>query len=415
MERVYSKIMSVKGRDTFRDRVLEERLNTILPRVMNESGIEMWITFGREYNEDPIIHTFFPSAIDSSRRLTIFIFCSDGEGGVDRFVLHPNPAFQPFYQNVWDSGKETQWECAVRIIREKKPAEIGVNRGGLHAASDGLTVSLFNKLEKAAEGEKCSFVSAESLAVDWLQTRSTLEMAAYPHICELAREIGQEALSNKVIHPGITSTGEVVDWIRQQVLDLGLQTSFYPTVDIQRQGCVEDRLEDTIILPGDIVHLDFGIHYLGLATDTQQLAYVLKKGENEPPEGLSRAFENALRFADIVTGFIETGKSGNDVFVNSIKAAEEGNLRAMLYSHPLGTHCHGAGPYIGLYDKQEEIPGRGELLIQDNTCYALEFNVRTYIPEWNQYIPIYLEEPISFSGGKVHYMAKRQKGFYLIR
>ncbi|WP_409250897.1 M24 family metallopeptidase [Bacillus sp. SCS-153A] len=412
MVQVYSKIMSVKERDRFKDRVLLERLHTILPNLMRESGTEMWIVIGREYNEDPVSITLFPSAVDSSRRLTIFIFCMNEEGVVERLVIHTNPAFQPYYQNVWEPDKETQWECAARMIREKKPAEIAVNIGELHAASDGLTVSSFNKLQEEIKG---NFVSAEALVIDWLQTRSSLEMAAYPHICELAREIGQEALSNRVIHPGVTSTPEVVDWIRQRVLDLGLQTSFYPTVDIQRQGAGVDRLGNTVILPGDIVHLDFGIHYLGLATDTQQLAYVLRYGENKVPDGLASAFGKALQFEDIVTSYIEAGVSGNGVFERSIKAAEEETIRAMLYSHPLGNHCHGAGPLIGLYDKQGEIPGRGELLIKDNTCYALEFNVRTFVPEWNQDIPIYLEEPISISSGHIQYMAKRQKEFYLIR
>ncbi|MGM0845224.1 MAG: M24 family metallopeptidase [Bacillota bacterium] len=415
MKRAYSKIMSLKERDDFRDRVLEERLHTILPRVMNEHGVEMWITIGREYNEDPVIHTFFPSAVDSSRRLTIFIFCKEEDGKVSRFVLNPNPAFQPFYENVNQGKNETQWECAARIIHEKAPDKIAVNMGTLHAVSDGLTVASFNELMKSAAIGKERFVSSEMLMVDWLQSRSSLELAAYPHICELAREIAEEALSNRVIHPGVTSARDVVDWIRQKVVDLGLQTSFYPTVDIQRQGAETERLEEEIIIPGDIVHLDFGIHYLGLATDTQQLAYVLKSEEDTVPDGLLSALNQALRFEDIVIGFLKEGCSGNQVFVNSMKASSEENIKAMLYSHPLGVHCHGAGPLIGLYDRQEEIPGRGDLHIKNNTCYALEFNIRMFIPEWKQDIPIYLEEPISFINGQVGYLAKRQKEFYLIR
>ncbi|WP_113929159.1 M24 family metallopeptidase [Bacillus sp. P14.5] len=329
--------------------------------------------------------------------------------------MSTNPAFQPFYQNVWQDKKETQWECAARIIRERGPASIAVNMGKLHSMSDGLTVNSFNILHQETGIEKERFVSSESLLVDWLQTRSSLELAAYPHICELAREIAEEALSNRVIHPGVTSSQDVVDWIRQRVVDSGFQTSFYPTVDIQRQGSETDRLENTIIMQGDVVHLDFGILYLGLATDTQQLAYVLKKGEETVPKGLISAFEEALKFEDIVSSTIQEGRSGNRVFVESIKTSRENSIKAMLYSHPLGVHCHGAGPLIGLYDRQEEIPGRGELLIKNNTCYALEFNIRKHIPEWNQEVPIYLEEPIAFIDGRVVYLAKRQKEFYLIR
>ncbi|MGD6802827.1 M24 family metallopeptidase [Rossellomorea aquimaris] len=415
MKEAFSRILRLKERDEFRDKVLKERLHTILPAIMNEHEIDMWITIGREYNEDPVIHTFFPSAVDSSRRLTIFMFCKDDEGSVQRFVLNSNPALEPFYQNVWEDKTETQWQCAARLIHKRAPKKIAVNAGSLHSVSDGLTVNAFNELLRAAKMGKERFVSSESLLVDWLQTRSSLELAAYPHICELAREIAEEALSNRVIHPGVTSTKDAVEWIRQKVLDLGLQTSFYPTVDIQRQGSGTDRLENTIIKPGDIVHLDFGIHYLGLATDTQQLAYVLKNGEETVPNSLTEALEEALRFEDIVSTSISEGRSGNQVFTDSMRVSREKNINAMLYSHPLGVHCHGAGPLIGLYDKQEEIPGRGDLLIKNNTCYALEFNIRKYISEWNQEVPIYLEEPISFIDGRVVYLAKRQKEFHLIR
>ncbi|RIW37247.1 M24 family metallopeptidase [Bacillus salacetis] len=410
----FSKVLPLKDRERFADRVLKERLETILPMLMEDHGIDMWILIGREYNEDPVIGTFFPAAVDSSRRLTMLIFHKLEGGGVERLVIHPDPAFQPYYQNALNDTDETQWECAARIIQKERPDQVAVNAGGMHAVCDGLTVGLFEKLQEEI-GRDCKLVSSEPLLTDWLQIRSPLELTAYPHICELAREIGQHALSNKVVHPGVTSVKEVVDWIRQTVLDMGLKTSFYPTVDIQREGAEADRLVDTVILPGDIVHLDFGIHYLGLATDTQQLAYVLKSGESKAPESLSSAFGKALRFEDIVTETFQEGKSGNQVFTESIRNAKKEKIEAMLYSHPLGVHCHGAGPLVGLYDKQQEIQGRGEISIRNNTCYALEFNIRAFIPEWNHDIPIYLEEPISFSNGKARYMARRQKEFYLIK
>ncbi|KQL48694.1 hypothetical protein AN963_02490 [Brevibacillus choshinensis] len=407
-------ILPVKEREKTKDRWLKERLETILPAIMDKHQLDVWVIVGREYHEDPIVETLFPAAVDSSRRLTLFAFFLNEDKTVNRYVIHTNPAFDPFYERVWKQADEDQWECLARLIDEKNPRQIGVNMSQHYSFCDGLSHTFYEKLREVVGQEYATrVVSAEKVALDWLEIRSPEELAAYPAVAETARGLAQEALSNKVIHPGITTTTDVVDWIRQRVNDLGVQTSFYPTVDVVRKG--GDRLEGVVILPGDVVHIDFGIHYLGLATDTQQLAYVLHAGEEEAPEGLLAAMRTAIRMEEIIAENFVEGRTGNDIFQKSVKQANQEGIQAMIYSHPLGNHCHAAGPLIGMYDKQQEIPIRGELALQNNTCYAMEFNIRQYIPEWDQEIPVYLEEPISFIANKVQYLAKSQMEYYLIR
>lgn len=408
------KLLAIKEREVIKDRWLKERLDTILPAIMNERQLDLWVIAGREYHEDPIAETLFPSAVDSSRRLTLFAFFLNRDGSVERYVIHPNPAFAPFYVRAWKPGGEDQWECLARLIRERDPRQIGINLSEHYSFCDGLTHTHYQKL-LAAIGDKYAarVVSAEKVALDWLEIRSQEELSAYPDIAEAARSLAAEALSNDVITPGVTNTSEVVDWIRQQVSDLGIQTSFFPTVDVVRKG--GERLEDVVILPGDIVHIDFGIHYLGLATDTQQLAYVPRAGEDEAPRGLQAAMQTALRLEEIIEENFVEGRTGNEIFRRCMQQAREEGIRAMLYSHPIGNHCHAAGPLIGLYDRQEPIPIRGDLPLRNRTCFAMEFNIRQYVPEWEQDVVLYLEEPISFVGDKVHYLAKRQRSFAYIR
>ncbi|MBM7584053.1 Xaa-Pro aminopeptidase [Bacillus pakistanensis] len=408
-------ILSLKERDRIRDRWLLERVNELLPILMKKHKVESWILVGREYNEDPVLETFFPSAIDSSSRLTI-LFVTMVKGHFEKYILNANPNYSDYYELGWDFEEETQMEALKRLVEQKKPKNIGLNYGNLHAVTDGLTSSLYTQIMNIlGESYKDKVISAEGLSIDWLQIRTNSELNAYPHIAELARFIAKEALSNTVIHPGVTNTQEVVEWIRQRVVDLGLDTSFYPTVDIQREGEKRDRLEGVTILPGDVIHLDFGIRYLGLTTDTQQLAYVLKQGEKKPPRGLNEGLKTALHLEEIIEEQFIAGCSGNDIFSGSMEKAKELGIKAMIYSHPLGYHCHGAGPLIGLYDQQNEIQGRGELPIEDNTCYAMEFNIRKFVPEWNQVVTFYLEEPVVFTSGQLYYLATRQKEFYLIK
>ncbi len=413
MNEMTSHFLPLRKREEITNRWLFHRLNTLLPTLMKKHGVGMWITIGREYHEDPALLTLFPSAVDSSRRLTILVFTLEG-GILKRSVIHTNPEFEPFYERVWNPATEDQWECLVRLIKEKDPATIALNTSEGFASCDGLTHTLHSKLAYLVPGFTDRFISAEPLLIEWYSTRSQKELTAYPFIAESAREIAESALSRSVIHPGITTTDDVVEWIRQKVLDLGLKTSFYPTVDLQRKGAAMDRIEGEIIRPGDIVHLDFGIEYLGLATDTQQLAYVLFPDEEQPPQGLISAFNKALRMGDIIMEELKPGVPGNDVFRRSMARMDEEELNGMIYTHPIGVHCHEAGALIGLYDLQGPVPIKGELPVTDQTLYALEFNCRDYIPEWGQEVPIYLEEPVGVIRGKAEYMAKRQTGFYLI-
>lgn len=409
-------ILSLKEREAIRDEWLPNRLDHVLKEAMEHANIPFWIVVSKEYNEDPVVDSLTPSSFDTSGRLSIVV-CTLNDGKLERyFIGAPHPALSKMYTFIWDREKETAWECLKRLVEEKAPSKIGINISSHIAVADGLTHSLYKTLEEEIGTEWSSkFTSAEHLVIHWFLKRSKEEMETYLFIADLTNNLAETILSNEVICPGITKTTDVVDWARQKVLDLGLKTSFYPTIDIQRKGSKIDRIFDTTIMSGDIVHLDFGIEYLGLSTDTQQLAYVLKQGEYEVPKGLEEAFNKALIMEDIVMDEMKPGRTGNEVFTASMDRSREKSLNAMLYSHPVGVHCHEAGPTIGLYDQQREIPFNGDLKVVEDSAYALEFNVKVYIPEWNHETYIYLEQPIAVYESGSDYLTPRQEKFHLIR
>ncbi|WP_026692284.1 M24 family metallopeptidase [Peribacillus kribbensis] len=404
-------ILPLKEREALKDKWLDIRLSRLIPELMAKHKVDMWIMGGREYNEDPLLETFFPSSIDSSRRLTLIVFSLQKGKEAERLVIHQNPEFKPFYHPVWNIQNEDQWQCLERIIKERNPERIALNVSGTHAVCDGLSHSLFEKIRHYIhEAGSPEIVSAEAIAVEWLETRLSEELETYGEIAEMTRRIAAESFT--AIIPGITSTRDAVDWIRQRVLDLGLKTSFYPTVDVQRKGSMNSRMSDTIIREGDIVHLDFGIHYLGFSTDTQLLAYAASEGI--VPRELQGLMEKANRLEDIIGEQFILGRTGNQIFEHSLEQAKKEGLQAMIYSHPLGYQCHGAGPIIGLYDQQGPVPIRGEYPLRDHTCFALEFNLTQFIEGWGQDVIMYMEESAAFMNGKLTYLTRRQKEFYLI-
>ena len=279
------------------------------------------------------------------------------------------------------------------------------------AQADGMSKRLWDDLY-AILGDRLE--QDGTMAIRWLETRSKMELELYPSIYEIAMRIQKEAYSREVITPGVTTTTDVEWYIMQRISDMGLEAWFSPDVDLQRKGGNGQRLSGVVIEEGDMLHTDMGITYMGLNTDSQRLAYVLREGETEVPADLMAGFRKGNRFQDIVRENYVEGRTGNEIFAASIKQAEAEGIRAMLYTHPIGFYGHAAGPNLGLYDNQGFVPGYGELKLYPDTCYALELNITDYVPEWEQDVRFMLEETIAFTEGTTKFVGPGRDEIILI-
>ncbi|ARK12585.1 M24 family metallopeptidase [Fibrella sp. ES10-3-2-2] len=424
-----SLILSERERARIVDDVLEDRFTNLLPKLMRREGIDMWVIISREYNEDPVLKTMLPSTWLSARRRTIMVFFDKGEkegqadGGVEKLAIARYDV-GTLLKGAWDIDvRPNQWEALAAIIAERKPKKIGLNRSANYAHADGLTATEQGEfLEKLPAEYQKRIVSAEKLAVGWLETRTQKEMALYPMICRLSHQIIQEGLSEQVIQPGVTTTDDVVWWFRQRITNLGLDTWFHPTVDVQRADSNDfnhlrtfsKRPDKEVIQAGDLLHVDFGITYLRLNTDQQQHAYVLRPGETSVPESIRKAFMQGNRLQDILTEQFVAGKSGNQLLLAALDQAAKEGIKGTIYSHPIGVHGHAAGPTIGLWDQQKGVPGSGDYPLQANTAYSIELNAAVDIPEWKKMVRIMLEEDGFFDGTKFRYIDGRQTEIYTI-
>ncbi|MEO0472259.1 MAG: M24 family metallopeptidase, partial [Bacteroidota bacterium] len=311
-----------------------------------------------------------------------------------------------------------QWQALMKIIEEKNPTSIGLNYSKDFALADGLVHTEYESfMEKLPEDFRGRVRSAEKLAIAWLETRSEKELALYPMICHMGHTILQEGLSEKHIHPGITTTRDVEWTLRQLVRDYGLDTWFHPSVSIQRaaEGNKEflrsfsNRPLDQVIQMGDLLHVDFGITYLRLNTDQQQHFYVLKPGETEVPEYLRKAFDNGNRLQDILIEAFQQGKSGNQILADALAQAKAVGLKASIYTHPIGLHGHAAGPTIGLWDSQQGVKGRGDYPLYPNTAYSIELFAATEVKEWKKIVRIMLEEDGVYGEDGFYYLDGRME------
>ncbi len=398
------------------NRILGERLDTIIPRIMREEGVDLWLLMAREYFEEPVVASMLDAENMHARRRTILIFHDPGEGKPVERLTVSRYGLGGLFAPAWKpEDQPDQWAAVADIIAAKNPRKIAVNISDLSAFGDGMTVSQYNLLRAAMPEEyHARIVSGERLATRWLETRTPSEMAIYPGIVRIAHAIIDEAFSRRVITPGVTTAEDVQWWYRDRLRTLGLTPWFHPSIAIQREGAKGMLDGDTVIQPGDLLWTDFGITYLRLSTDTQHLAYVLKPGETAAPEGLQRGLANSNRVQDLMRGHFAVGRSGNEVLALARRDAIAEGLDPSIYSHPIGTHGHGAGPSIGFWDNQNAEP-RGEGAIHPDTAWSIELTTYSAVPEWGgQRVDFRTEEDAFFDGQSVRFIDGRQTAITLI-
>ncbi|WP_116367095.1 M24 family metallopeptidase [Parahaliea mediterranea] len=410
-------ILPLREQATLRDELLRERLDTLLPQLMRQHGVDMWIVLAREYNEDPVITTMLDARNLRARRRTMLVFFDPGEGKpLEKLVVNKH-GMNGLYEPAWDmAAQPDQWARLGEIVAERNPARIAINTSHLSAFADGLTHTQYSALMAALPaGMDSRVVSAYPLAIGWLETRTATEAALYGDIVRIAHAIIGEGFSTDVIQPGVTTNEDLVWWYRQRVNNLGLASWFHPSVEITRRG-VQGVIREAAapIQRGDMLRVDFGIVYLGYSTDTQHVAYVLQPGERDAPAGLKAGLLANNRVQDALTDAFKVGRSGNETLRIARENAIAQGLAPTIYTHPIGYHGHGAGASIGLSENQHHVP-TGEYPVQPNTAWSIELKAQHAVPEWDgQLVDFKTEEDAFFDGKTVRYVDGRQTRFHLI-
>ena len=408
---------------------LQLRLDRNLPKLMRKYGVKMWIVDCREYNEDPVFYSLVSPTMFAARRRTIYVFYDRGEPqGVERLALGggSNGGLYNVYRDTSGAAKEIyldgQWALLRKLVDERQPATIGVNISQTHAFSDGLSAGEWEQLQQALGPENLKkVIRSEGLPLDYIATRLPEMLPTYRQMMEIVHSLISRAFSNEVITPGTTTNQDVVWWLRQQTNNLGYGTWFQPSVRVQgpKHSDVDQLSEDApvIIERGDVLHVDFGITAMRLNTDTQHMGYVLKAVETTPPASLKKALANGNRMQDVMVEEMRPGRSGNEVLGAALKRIQKDGINGSVYTHPIGDHGHGAGPLVGLWDRQQGVPGRGDVILLPNTWYSIELSARTPIPEWGGR-DVFVgqeEDAILDESGKLQWILRRQSDYHLIK
>jgi len=410
---------------------LRYRLDSVLPHLMRQYKLAMWVVPMREYNEDPVFWSLVSATSFFARRRTIYVFFDRGpDRGVERLALggtsqgglyeayHAREAIDPSIGRRPELVGQAQWDLLRKVIEERDPQTIAVDISHTHAFSDGLSAGEWEQLEAVLpERYRSRIVRAESLPLEYQEIRAPAMLPAYRRLMQVVWGTIDTAFSSRVITPGKTTTDDVAWWMRQRVNDLGFGTWFHTDVDVQRRGIDLSDSGAVVIQRGDVLHCDFGITALGLNTDTQHMGYVLRPGERDVPEGLKQALKNSNRLQDILLAEMRPGRTGNEVLAAALAQMRAAGITGTIYTHPIGDRGHGAGPLIGLWDHQEGVPGRGDVSLLPNSWFSIELQATTPLPEWdNQPVRSAQEEDAELGADRqMRWILRRQTEFHVVK
>lgn len=413
LNNVIAQVIPLREQAIVMNDLLSDRLNNLLPNLMDKTKIDCWVLISREYNEDPILRTFLPAEWISARRRTILVFYRNQQkNSIEKFAIARYAVGKEILPAWNPDTTPNQWDALTTLLAKLNPNKIALNTSKDFGHADGVDYTEYQEfLAKLNSIDKKKVVSAEPLAVAWLETRTEQEMKVYPTLLKITHSIIKEGFSNKVVIPNQTTTDDLVWWFRQKLSDMGLTTWFHPSIEIQRRKMDE---KDNVIRPGDLLHVDFGITYLRLNSDVQEHAYVLLPDEKEVPKDLQIAFKKTNRLQDILTGQFNIGKSGNEILAAALKQAKDESIQPSIYTHPIGYHGHAAGTTIGMWDFQNGVPGTGDYKMNPSTCYSIELNAMHTVNGWDKPVRIALEQNGYFDGRSFNYIDDRQLSIYPI-
>ncbi|WP_411282327.1 M24 family metallopeptidase [Gemmatimonas sp.] len=404
---------------------LTKRHALLLP-MMRRHKIGMWIVVNEEFHDDPLSQYVAPPRPYTGNR-DFFVFVDGGEQGLKKFAItaYTEENLARFFEAPFTEPRPPATTLRD-LYQQYRPTTVGLGIRGRRGQTRSLGYDAYRFLaETLGEDAEKTFVSASDLIEEYLDTRLPEETEHYRAAVSVTEAIVKRALSNAVITPNRTTVGDVRRALFDMLGAAGVRTWFQPDLRVQRKG--EDIAtsrgflavapESTVIRPGDVVHVDFGISYMGFDTDWQKMAYVLQPGERDVPESFNRAMANTNTLQDaVMLRHARPGFTGGAVFTNTMAEMRERGIEAMVYSHPIGTQGHGLGASIDFRSPLRSDTTAQNSRLRLGSYISIELNTATPIPEWNgKKLFVMMEDDAFLTEQGFHFFRPRQQSYYLIK
>lgn len=409
--------------------IRREKMDLILPGAMRDNNVDMWIHVVQSANKDPLALDlggwFEFRAWDP---IGYYIFTDRGGHRIERIILGGEDE-----EGLYDiSGSGDQ---LLRLVEERDPRVIAVNMSTSLPIANGLSHTAYLSMTDAL-GEKYSkrIISAEKVITDFRVRRVQSEIVAFANALEIQRQIMEAALLR--IEPGITTPEEIGWWAADQLLAQGIGPSYQAAtlfLPYRPNGATNG-----VYQPGAFISWDMGIGYLNFGTDIKRNAYILRDGEKDLPAGLKLAWARGMTAREILRKTFKVGRTAGESLEAIVAALEAADyvhtpsddrtsqyrdlVRALgddkrsgfsIDFHATGNTSVGdatAGPSMAAWRSTT-----ANIMVQPNYIFSLEFELNTWVPEWNRRIGINFEDNAIVTNLGVEYLSPINENIIIIR
>ena len=345
-----------------------EKLDVILPQVMRDNDIDMWIHVMR--GDDPLNFELGDTS-------GIYIFTDRGAARIERAVLGGQADRERY--DVF--GPESD---LGQFVAERDPERIALNY-----AEEGSSFNIISSDDRAwvleALGDEYSnrVVAADRLIADFMAGRVMSEVALYGRLLIKSTNIIESEFAKIV--PGETRLSDIAGNVFVRDLDGN-----------------EENNTDYVVQPGDLIGILDLSHMREFSEHNGGIGYVLREGETGLPPEIQRIWGHALKTREIFRDNIIAGRTGAetlDILVDELQQAGYHYIDRDQYdtnADPEKTQVNIDFHALGRIVSQEEAPrisptgwGR-DLKIPLYHTFALEYMIHMPVPEWGRGKHLYI-------------------------
>ena len=375
--------------------IREQKFEVILPHVMRDNKVDMWIHVKRKSD-------YFD--FEFGEKPGIYIFTDRGGGRIERAVLGGQVD-----RELYDILAPESY--LGKFIAERNPKRIALNYTDRASSFNSISLTDRKQLSKII-GKKYSkrIVPADRLAADYLAGRGMAEVALFGRLLMISTE-KIEGEFNKIV-PGKTRLSDISG-----------------NVFVRDYDGNEENNTDYVVQPGDLIGILNSANMMDFSEHNGGIGYVLRKGETNLPPEVQRIWEHALITRNIFRKNIKAGLTGSEQLEILIKKLEESGYVYIdkdqydKTADPEKTQVHIDFHAMGRIISQEEAPrispsgwGR-DLKIPLYHTFTFEYMIHMPVPELGKgkHLYICIHDGVIVTERGVEFPAAPIQGIRIIR
>ncbi|UAM96721.1 M24 family metallopeptidase [Polaribacter litorisediminis] len=357
--------------------IRKKRMNTLLPKALKSANVDAWLVICRENNNDPLADHV---GGENAGGTAAFLFYNDKEG-FHSLVFSPSGEATALDElNVHDKVVPVERgtsavKMVVDFIKEKNFENIAINSSASNSTADGLTYTQRIELENFLGDEKDKLVSSTEVVYEWLSIKLPEEVEILTKAAQLTADFQVEAYEQVI--PGVSTDADIAKFLKKKMSEYGVKDGWAPSQNPNVNSGPDrghSHATDKIIMPGDVIQIDFGIKlYDRWVSDIQRFAYVLKEGETKAPKDIEYYWESGKAGSRAALTAMKPGVKGVDVDKAQRVLMTAAKSEYVMWStgHPVGYVAHDVGPNLGGSQASHVRPA-SEKILKEGMTFAFD-------------------------------------------